>query len=140
MDRFLAAIRHGDLKGLLDVLAPDVVAVADGGGLAAAARHPIEGAERVARFPIGGARSADFELKPVWLNGSPACRIDVGGEVASAARLGTKTHEDTWRHKAHSWWKRCRLSKRRSGPFARPSSLTIRYRSADRCVRGLPCP
>src|SRR5262249_27515987 len=33
LDRFLAAIRHGDLQGLLDVLAPDVVIVADGGGL-----------------------------------------------------------------------------------------------------------
>jgi len=27
VDRFLAAIRHGDLQGLLDVLAPDVVVV-----------------------------------------------------------------------------------------------------------------
>src|ERR671919_1971376 len=48
VDRFLAAIRHGDLQGLLNVLAPDVVAVADGGGLVAAARRPIEGAERIA--------------------------------------------------------------------------------------------
>nr|MDQ3569243.1 sigma-70 family RNA polymerase sigma factor [Actinomycetota bacterium] len=30
VDRFLAAVRHGDLRGLLDVLAPDVVLVADG--------------------------------------------------------------------------------------------------------------
>ena len=53
VDRFLAAVRHGDLQGLLDVLAPDVVVVADGGGLVAAARRPIEGAERVAGFLIG---------------------------------------------------------------------------------------
>ena len=52
VDRFLAAIRHGDLQGLLDVLAPDVVVVSDGGGLVAAARRPIEGAERVAGFLI----------------------------------------------------------------------------------------
>jgi DNA-directed RNA polymerase specialized sigma24 family protein len=38
LDRFLAAIRHGDLQGLLDVLAPDVVVLADGGGVVAAAR------------------------------------------------------------------------------------------------------
>ena len=61
VDRFLAAVRHGDLQGLLDVLAPDVVVVADGGGLVAAARRPIEGAERVAGFlirrsPLGGLR------------------------------------------------------------------------------------
>ena len=68
VDRFLAAIRHGDLQGLLDVLAPDVVAVADGGGLAPAVRHPIQGAQRVARLLIG-LRSADFEIEAVWLNG-----------------------------------------------------------------------
>ena len=42
VDRFLAAVRHGDLQGLLDVLAPDVVVVADGGGVVTAARRPIE--------------------------------------------------------------------------------------------------
>jgi RNA polymerase sigma-70 factor (ECF subfamily) len=82
VDRFLAAIRTGDLQGLLDVLAPDIVAVADGGGLAAAARRPIEGAERVARLLLSGARTADFEVTPIWLNGSPGGRIDIGGEVA----------------------------------------------------------
>ena len=60
VDRFLAAIRHGDLQGLLDVLAPDVVVVADGGGLVAAARRPIEGAESVAGFLIGAARVGEL--------------------------------------------------------------------------------
>ena len=78
VDGFLAALRHGDLQGLLDVLAPDVVAVADGGGLAPAARRPIQGAERVARVLIGGLRTVDFEATSVWLNGSPGVRIDVG--------------------------------------------------------------
>jgi len=81
VDRFLAAIRNGDLHGLLDVLAPDVVVVADGGGLAPAARRPMQGAERVARLLIGGLRAADVEVKPVWLNGSPGGRIEIGGEV-----------------------------------------------------------
>src|SRR5512132_104550 len=38
VDRFLAAVRQGDLQGLLDVLAPDVVMVADGGGFVTAVR------------------------------------------------------------------------------------------------------
>ncbi len=87
VERFLAAIRNGDLQGLLDVLAPDVVVVADGGGLVAAARHPIEGAERVAGFLIGAGRSADFEAKVVWLNGSPGARIDLGGALNTAVSL-----------------------------------------------------
>src|ERR671918_2326403 len=61
LDRFLAAIRHGDLQGLLDVLAPDVVIVADGGGVVPAARRPVEGAERVANLVIRGMRSVAFE-------------------------------------------------------------------------------
>jgi RNA polymerase sigma-70 factor (TIGR02957 family) len=84
VDRFLVAVRHGDLQGLLDVLAPDVVAVGDGGGLAPAARRPIQGAERVASLLIGGLRSLDFEAKAVWLNGSLAARIDIGGRVVAA--------------------------------------------------------
>ena len=47
VERFLAAVRGGDLQGLLDVLAPDVVAVADGGGVVTAARRPVQGAARV---------------------------------------------------------------------------------------------
>ena len=90
VDRFLAAVRHGDLQGLLEVLAPDVVLVADGGGLVAAARRPIEGAERVAAFLIGAARSLDFETKAVWLNGSPALRIDIGGELDTAVSLAVE--------------------------------------------------
>lgn len=39
VDRLIAAIRGGDLQGLLDVLAPDVIAVADGGGFVPAARR-----------------------------------------------------------------------------------------------------
>jgi RNA polymerase sigma-70 factor (TIGR02957 family) len=84
VDRFLAAVRHGDLQSLLDVLAPDVVVVSDGGGFVAAARRPIQGAERVAGLLIRGLRSVDFEAKAVWLNGSPAIRLDIGGELDTA--------------------------------------------------------
>jgi RNA polymerase sigma-70 factor (TIGR02957 family) len=87
VDRFLAAVRTGDMQGLLDVLAPDVVVVADGGGLVTAFRRPIEGAERVAGLLMSGVSSGQFELEPVWLNGSPAIRIDVGGEVDTAVSL-----------------------------------------------------
>ena len=52
VERFLAALSRGDMQGLLDVLAPDVVLVADGGGVVAAARHPIEGADRVVAIPV----------------------------------------------------------------------------------------
>jgi RNA polymerase sigma-70 factor (TIGR02957 family) len=90
VDRFLAAVRHGDLQGLLTVLAPDVVIVADGGGLVAAARRPIEGAARVADFLIAAGRTVDFEAKAVWLNGSPAVTIEIGGGLDTAVSLAVE--------------------------------------------------
>jgi RNA polymerase sigma-70 factor (TIGR02957 family) len=90
VDRFLAAIRSGDLQGLLDVLAPDVVVISDGGGLVAAAPRPIRGAERVAGYLVGVARLADFEAKAVWLNGSPGGRIDIGGQINTAVSLAVE--------------------------------------------------
>jgi RNA polymerase sigma-70 factor (TIGR02957 family) len=90
VDRFLAAVRHGDLQGLLDVLAPDVVLVADGGGLVAAARHPIAGSERVAAFLVAAAGSAQFETTEIWLNASPALRIDIGGALDTAVSVAVE--------------------------------------------------
>ncbi len=87
VDRFLAAVQGGDLQGLLDVLAPEVVLVADGGGLAPAARTPVEGAERVARFLSGASRFEGLEAAAVLLNGSPGLRIDIAGAIDTAVSL-----------------------------------------------------
>jgi RNA polymerase sigma-70 factor (ECF subfamily) len=87
VDRFLAAVREGDVQGLLEVLAPDVVVVADGGGLVAAARRPIVGAERVAGFLSRLGELGPFEARPVWLNGSPGARIDIDGSLDSAVSI-----------------------------------------------------
>jgi RNA polymerase sigma-70 factor (TIGR02957 family) len=89
VDRFLAALRTGDLQVLLDVLAPDVVLVADGGGEVPAFRHPVVGSDRVAtllsRF---NALAPDAVVGTVWLNGAPAGRIDLAGELDTALGLG----------------------------------------------------
>jgi RNA polymerase sigma-70 factor (ECF subfamily) len=88
VERFLAAVRGGDLRGLLDVLAPDVVLVSDGGGVVAAARHPIEGADRVGAL-LGGLvkQVGDLEAMPMWLNGAPAARFDLDGELNTVTSL-----------------------------------------------------
>ena len=51
--RFLKSASTGDFQGLMDVLAPDVVQMSDGGGKAAATRKPLMGREPVARFALG---------------------------------------------------------------------------------------
>jgi RNA polymerase sigma-70 factor (ECF subfamily) len=76
VERFLAAVTGGDLQELLDVLAPDVVLVADGGGIAQAVGNPVAGAKKVANLlrtvPKFGAAAT---FLPVLLNGAPGARI-----------------------------------------------------------------
>ena len=50
---FLAATRSGDLESLMQVLAPGVELRSDGGGVVSAARNPVLGPDRVARFMLG---------------------------------------------------------------------------------------
>ncbi|MCZ4120988.1 RNA polymerase sigma-70 factor [Streptomyces sp. H39-S7] len=86
VERFLAAVRTGRLQELVEVMAPDVVLIADGGGLAAAALAPVHGAEPVAKVlaRANQAGAAALETTAVWLNGAPAGRIEIGGELATA--------------------------------------------------------
>lgn len=53
---FAAAHQSGDLRGLISVLDPDAVLLTDGGGRVRAARNPVYGADRVARFLLGVLR------------------------------------------------------------------------------------
>jgi RNA polymerase sigma-70 factor (ECF subfamily) len=85
VERFLAAVRAGDVQGLMDVLAPDVVVVADGGGLAQAALRPVAGARRVALGLAHFPRLAPgVEITTLLVNGAVAARIDPGGEFDTA--------------------------------------------------------
>jgi RNA polymerase sigma-70 factor (TIGR02957 family) len=88
LESFWTAVQQGDLQGLLDVLAPDVVLVTDGGGLAPALPHPVAGAGRVAKVLTGlAAKVSDAGVGVVWLNGAPAFRIDLDGDVDTALCL-----------------------------------------------------
>ncbi len=85
VERFLAALTAGDLQGLLDVLAPDVVVVADGGGLAPAALRPVSGRTRVASALSHFARLAPgVPITTPLVNGAVGARIDPGGEFDTA--------------------------------------------------------
>ena len=50
---FVAAVESGELDRLIQVLAPYVVMIGDGGGHVPAARRPVVGAVAVARFLLG---------------------------------------------------------------------------------------
>jgi RNA polymerase sigma-70 factor (ECF subfamily) len=85
VDRFLAALAGGDVQGLMDVLAPDVVVIADSGGLAPAALRPVSGQWRVANAFSRFARFAPrVEITTPLVNGTVGARIDPGGEFDTA--------------------------------------------------------
>jgi RNA polymerase sigma-70 factor (ECF subfamily) len=81
-DRFVTATQDGDVEGLVELLAADAYTYTDGGGKAQAARRPIHGRERVARFMVGIARpergAAGVTLHAVEVNGRPG-RLMVDG-------------------------------------------------------------
>jgi RNA polymerase sigma-70 factor (TIGR02957 family) len=82
VERFLAALRTGQLQELLRVLAPDVVLIADGGGLVPAALAPLHGGELIAELLAGKDReTAGFETSAVWLNGALAGRLERDGRL-----------------------------------------------------------
>jgi RNA polymerase sigma-70 factor (TIGR02957 family) len=85
VEKFMAAVSTGDVRGLVEVLAPDVVVITDGGGLVAASRKPIVGAQRVAAFLAQAATVVDLVVTTAWLNGMPGTRIEVGGEVTAVS-------------------------------------------------------
>jgi RNA polymerase sigma-70 factor (TIGR02957 family) len=89
LEAFQRAIETGDLQSLLDMLAPDIVLLTDGGGVKRAAVRPIVGAGRVARFlAIGVPRiGAQVSVERVQINGRPALIIRLSGEIESLVAM-----------------------------------------------------
>ena len=84
LESFRHALQTGDLQGLLQVLAPQVVLVADGGGVRQAALRPIVGADKVIRYLAGLLRRTEEEVtagSAVTVNGGPALVVRVDGAV-----------------------------------------------------------
>ncbi|GGW66334.1 RNA polymerase sigma24 factor [Streptomyces lucensis JCM 4490] len=83
LDAFQRATETGDLQGLLDVLAPDVVLLGDGGGVKQAVLRPVLGADKVARLLLGGLGRivAGLSLERTHVNGCPALLVRLDGEI-----------------------------------------------------------
>jgi RNA polymerase sigma-70 factor (ECF subfamily) len=83
LESFERAVETGELQDFLDVLAPDVVLLTDGGGLKQAALRPIVGAEKIVRFFLGATSKAGAPLttEQSVVNGSPAIVVRLGAEI-----------------------------------------------------------
>ncbi|MFF1877586.1 RNA polymerase sigma-70 factor [Leifsonia sp. NPDC058230] len=87
LEAFQRAVGTGDLQGLLDILAPDVVLLGDGGGIAPAAIAPVVGVDDVMSVLSRIATRAPGQLAQV--NGHPALvfRLDGGIDTVMAVRI-----------------------------------------------------
>jgi RNA polymerase sigma-70 factor, ECF subfamily len=94
---FLQACASGEMDEVLALLAPDAVSLTDGGGRVVAARRPILGAERTARFWLGLARKgwAGARVQPVRVNGGAGFVVRACGQperVLSFSIRGGRIH------------------------------------------------
>ena len=79
----------GDVEALMEVLAPGVTLVADGGGRARAPRRPVHGADNVARFlaAVATRPGQDVRARIAQVNGGPGIVVTSEGEPVAALVL-----------------------------------------------------
>ncbi|MFB7722173.1 RNA polymerase sigma-70 factor [Nocardia sp. NPDC056100] len=89
LESFRQALETGNPQGLLEVLAPDVVLLSDGGGFKQAALRPVIGFENVSRFIVGGIgrSTAVLTVEPIVANGNPALALHLDGELDGVMSL-----------------------------------------------------
>jgi RNA polymerase sigma-70 factor (ECF subfamily) len=89
VEKFMAAVATGDVQGLVGVLAPDVVLIADGGGLVATIPEPLIGAEKVLTAFAYAKKFPDRVATTAWLNGTPSALVHIAG-VPTAVSLAVE--------------------------------------------------
>jgi len=88
LEAFQRAVATGDIQGLLDILAPDVVFLGDGGGVVQAVLAPVVGAAKVSRVLAAGLRRlAAASLEPAQVNGYPALVVRFDGKLDTVMAL-----------------------------------------------------
>jgi RNA polymerase sigma-70 factor (ECF subfamily) len=84
LQAFSDAVASGNVVQLAELLREDAVAITDGGGRKFAARNPIIGADKVARFFIGLAgkiAGQDVRIEPAVINGAVGALLYLDGEL-----------------------------------------------------------
>jgi len=89
LETFIAAAQKGDLAALEGLFASDVVSYSDGGGVVRAARTPIAGRERVAKFITAFASHFWTGVTLTWIqtNGQSSVLISRDGAVVTVATI-----------------------------------------------------
>jgi RNA polymerase sigma-70 factor, ECF subfamily len=90
LQAFGEAVASGNVARLAELLRADAVALTDGGGRKTAARNPIVGPEKIARFFIGiAAKNAghDMRIEPTMINGAVGALLYLDGELDSTMSM-----------------------------------------------------
>ncbi|WP_151484752.1 RNA polymerase sigma-70 factor [Streptomyces albicerus] len=89
IEAFQQAVETGELQSLFDILAPDVVALIDGGGLRRTVPKPIVGADKVARTLASGLTrfAVERSVEPVQVNGHPGLIVRRDGEIETVVAM-----------------------------------------------------
>ena len=87
--RFMVACAGGEMEGLVDILTDDIVLYSDSGGKAKAARRPIVGRDKVARWLVGVLKKAPPGVVTtiIEVNGHPAIGQLVGSDLTAVLSL-----------------------------------------------------
>jgi len=89
--RFFEAVGHGDMEGLVTMLAEDAVVYGDSGGTRPAWPRPIAGRDHVGRLLAGLAqqiRQVGIVIRPAEINGQPgALFVDPDGRLVNVFAL-----------------------------------------------------
>ncbi|MFF9765736.1 RNA polymerase sigma factor SigJ [Streptomyces sp. NPDC014636] len=80
---FKQAWEAKDINALIGLLDPAATATGDGGGVVTALRHPVEGAEEVARFFAARTPDGRLTLHECAVNGRPGLVARVDGTIVS---------------------------------------------------------
>jgi RNA polymerase sigma-70 factor, ECF subfamily len=91
-ERFLGAVRTGEMEGLVALLSEDVVLHSDGGGKAIAVPNVVRGAGNVARGVLGGLKKlvpANLIRRPAVVNGEPGLVNYLQGKPHSVITIQT---------------------------------------------------
>lgn len=82
---FIEAVQQGDLSEIESMLADEAILYSDGGGKVTAARKPVAGADKIAKFLVGiqkkGLKDADWWIEFKDINGEPGMIIWFEGEI-----------------------------------------------------------
>ncbi|KUL30738.1 RNA polymerase sigma factor SigJ [Actinoplanes awajinensis] len=99
-----------NIKALISLLDPAATVIADGGGLAAAALHPIEGRTQIARYAVTIAdRAPDMHFLERTVNGEPGLIAQVNGQTTAVLAFELTGHliKNIWSirnpEKLHPW-------------------------------------